>query len=208
MGSLFVRYDSTSTHGNSPNSWCLYLRDYLNSDGTQWRILLDTEEFITTSEQAIADIRGIKTNESSPTVFSKGYRPVYLFYINQDTLIVQQEEEKQQHITLEDYTFDEEEEGEEEEEEEEESCMHCGIKEIINDVNDMFFCELCNRGVHQLCEDPPILSFEKQVEPWYCRACSKIQGVPLPTPPEENTLFTFHNTTVSIPEKRKREQQE
>lgn len=136
-----------------------------------------------TSEQALADIRGMITDKTMPSVFSKDYRPVYLFYGNLDLLMAKDEHV----ITLDDYTFDDEYEYEspdqvqpaEEPPEEEESCMHCGIKEIVNDVNDMFFCEYCNRGVHQLCEEPPIAAAEKDLDPWYCRGCCKVQNIPL-----------------------------
>jgi hypothetical protein len=45
MGALMLRYDSTSTKGTSPKSWCLYLRSYMDdADGSIWRILLDDDE--------------------------------------------------------------------------------------------------------------------------------------------------------------------
>jgi hypothetical protein len=139
---------------------------------------------------------------------------VYLFYGNLDLLL-----SKDEHvITLEDYTFDDEYEYEsvdqaqpnEEPPEEDEACMHCGIKEIVNDVNDMFFCEYCNRGVHQFCEEPPILAAEKELDPWYCRTCCRAQNIPIPSfnssrlediPEEKSPL-----PSVSI--KRKRDDEE
>lgn len=40
MGALMVRYDSLQTEGYAPNSWCLYLRDYIESStGSVWRVL-------------------------------------------------------------------------------------------------------------------------------------------------------------------------
>lgn len=143
--------------------------------------------------QAIADIRGTP-NECSE--FSKDYRPVYLFYGNLDILQRRDQESQNHIITLEDYTFDEE--YEEQTVEEDEICMRCGIKDIIDDVNDIFFCENCNRGVHQLCENPPIQAFEKEVDPWYCRSCCRVKDIPIPTAP-----------SASLPSaKRKREEDE
>jgi hypothetical protein len=154
------------------------------------------------SEQALADIRGVAIDNTLPTEFSKDYKPVYLFYGNLDLLL----SKDQQVITLEDYTFDDEYEYEpldqeyiQDPPEEDETCMHCGIKEIVNDVNDMFFCEYCNRGVHQLCEEPPIHASEKDIDPWYCRTCCKAQNIPIPSssiPEEEGT------PSVSIKRKR------
>lgn len=112
---------------------------------------------------------------------------MYLFYGNLDML---QRREQQEHtITLEDYTFEEDDDLPPEEEDNE-FCMHCGIKEIINDLNDMFFCENCNRGVHQLCEDPPIQNYEKEVDPWFCRSCSRVKDLPIPPPPSSKRKRT------------------
>lgn len=45
MGALLVRYDSSASEGNAPNAWCLYLRDYMNSeDGNMWRVILKDNE--------------------------------------------------------------------------------------------------------------------------------------------------------------------
>lgn len=175
-----------------------------------------------TSDQALADIRGAIENKASPSEFSKDYRPVYLFYGNLD--ISQQLQQPLQGgetaqdgshvITLEDYTFDDEydqllQEPEQEfPQEEEELCKHCGIKDIVEDINDMFFCELCNQGVHQFCEDPPIQKFEKDVDPWWCRACSKAQNIPIPT---AASFFRLHTENEAMNDenalKRKREEE-
>ncbi|KAK4509712.1 uncharacterized protein ATC70_007014 [Mucor velutinosus] len=198
LGALMVRYDSIASRGSAPRSWCLYLRDYVeNADGTVWRILLEDGETRVTSDQALADIRGALESETFPSEFSKDYRPVYLFYGNLDISQPPQQPQKgggeaaqdgSHVITLDDYTFDDDydqllqqEPQQDIPHEEEELCKHCGIKDIIDDINDMFFCELCNQGVHQLCEDPPIQQFEKNVDPWWCRACSKAQNIPIPT---------------------------
>lgn len=151
-----------------------------------------------TSDQALADIRGVLESKTPPSEFSKDYRPVYLFYRNLDILPQPQQshqgggggtaQDASHIITLEDYTFDDDYDQLLQQEpqqnipkEEEELCKHCGIKDIVEDINDMFFCELCNQGVHQLCEDPPIQPFEQKVDPWWCRACSKAQNIPIPT---------------------------
>lgn len=63
---------------------------------------------------------------------------------------------------------------------ENEVCKHCGISDSIDDVNTIFFCDLCDLGVHQLCENPPISSYEMHIDPWYCRDCSKLIGSTLP----------------------------
>lgn len=103
-------------------------------------------------------------------------------------------------ITLEDYTFDDDDEYRQDQlipseqdtpQEEDEACKHCGIKDIIEDCNDMFFCELCNQGVHQLCEVPPIEMFEKELDPWYCRTCCKAQNIPIPTAPPAPSSQSF-----------------
>ncbi|OBZ88160.1 hypothetical protein A0J61_03793 [Choanephora cucurbitarum] len=136
----------------------------------------------------MADIRGLTTTNQTtqPTDFSKAYRPVYVFYVNLALL----QAEQSQGITLEDYTL-------EEEEEESIPCMHCGIKEIADDINDIFFCESCHQGVHQLCEDPPIQSFELKIDPWYCRTCCRNKNLPIPI--LEDTFLSH---------KRKREEEE
>lgn len=59
---------------------------------------------------------------------------------------------------------------------EDELCKHCGISDTIDDINTIFFCDLCELGVHQLCEDPPISAYEVEIDPWYCRSCTKIIG--------------------------------
>ncbi|CAO3608704.1 unnamed protein product [Cunninghamella echinulata] len=59
---------------------------------------------------------------------------------------------------------------------EDELCKHCGIPDTVDDINTIFFCDLCELGVHQLCEDPPISAYEVEIDPWYCRSCTKIIG--------------------------------
>jgi hypothetical protein len=129
---------------------------------------------------------------------------VYLFYINQaliaPTTVVEEEvKETEQHITLDDYTFDDEydyllnEQQDQQQstltqEELEETCLHCYNKDAHDPGNDMFLCDNCNRGVHQLCENPPIEDFEKEADPWYCRSCSEKLNIPLPVPPKESSF--------------------
>lgn len=162
-----------------------------------------------TSDQALADIRGTPVETIQSSEFSKDYRPVYLFYVNQ-ARVIQPEVENGQHITLEDYTFDEDEYEyvpEEKSAEENEKCIHCGISDIVEDVNDIFFCELCDQPVHQFCEDPPIQAFEKNIDPWYCRACCVKQNLPFPSPPQldQDTLLQHLS---ALPVKRKHEDEE
>ncbi|ORX47206.1 hypothetical protein DM01DRAFT_1339223 [Hesseltinella vesiculosa] len=63
------------------------------------------------------------------------------------------------------------------------TCKVCHIADSIDNVNTIFFCDDCDQGVHQLCEDPPIQSFEMDLDPWYCRHCLARKGLPIPTPP-------------------------
>ncbi|CEP11631.1 hypothetical protein [Parasitella parasitica] len=162
-------------------------------DDTDYHLL---GALMATSDQTLADIRGAIENETSPSEFSRDYRPVYLFYGNLDILQTSQKDDQNANnvITLEDYTFDDEYAQDQfllphDTKEEAELCKHCGIKDIVEDINDMFFCELCNQGVHQLCEEPPMEAFEKDVDPWYCRACCKAQNIPIPSrPSDENAL--------------------
>lgn len=83
-------------------------------------------------------------------------------------------------ITLEDYTFDDDEYTYEDPQIEDAICKHCGIPDIAEDINNIFFCDECHMGVHQLCEDPPIATFEQDIDPWYCRECSRRNGLPIP----------------------------
>ncbi|KAI9253710.1 hypothetical protein EDC94DRAFT_619537 [Helicostylum pulchrum] len=203
MGALMARYDSTASNGSLSNCWCLYLRDYVESDGNLWRIIVNDTEHTVPSEQALADIRGTCYESILPSEFSKEYRPIYLFYINQDKLLSSPAEE---HITLDDYTFDEEDEYLDDTQpsniEEDESCMHCGIKDIVNDINDIFFCENCNKGVHQLCEKPAVQAFEKNIDPWFCRTCCAFKNIPIPVA-SQSLLSVLQ---PSPPIKRKREE--
>ncbi|KAI8643171.1 hypothetical protein BD408DRAFT_342904 [Parasitella parasitica] len=192
LGALMVRYDSTASRGSASRSWCLYLRDYIeDEDGSTWRILLEDGESRVVSDQTLADIRGARENKTSPSEFSRDYRPVYLFYGNLDISQTSQMDDQNGNnvITLEDYTFDDEYDQDQlllpqGAREEEEACKHCGIKDIVEDINDIFFCESCNQGVHQLCEEPPVEAFEKDVDPWYCRSCCKAQNIPVPSLPQ------------------------
>lgn len=161
-------------------------------------------------EQALIDIQGIEGQSE----FSVDYKPVYLFYGNPEMLTapLQEElEERQQtvpdanQITWEDYTFEEDYTPEEEPTQEESSiCIHCGIEDIVEDVNDIFICESCENGVHQLCENPPIQNYEKEIDPWYCRSCCRAKGLPIPQQPsslkrkrEEELVVSLNNTTKS-----------
>ncbi|RCH94699.1 hypothetical protein CU097_012236 [Rhizopus azygosporus] len=210
MGALLVRYDGTS--------WCLYLRDYIESpEGTSWRILGSDEEKRITCEQALADIQGTETTGAlTQSEFSKDYRPVYLFYGNQDVLTMPLQDETEhdnqqtapenndQQITWEDFSFDEDYAYADSAQEENAICIHCGIEDIVNDVNDIFICESCENGVHQLCEDPPIQNYEKDIDPWYCRACCRAKNLPIPQMPpppsakrkREEEAVTYLNKTL------------
>lgn len=141
-----------------------------------------------------------------PSPASKNYRPVYLFYCNEKMMANvpnpegAAEEEKNKGsipsggdnmITLEDYTFDEE-YMYEDPEMEDASCKHCGIPDIAEDINNMFFCDECHMGVHQLCEDPPVASFEQEIDPWYCRDCSRRKGMPIPPKRPAQDTFAEH----------------
>lgn len=127
-----------------------------------------------------------------------------MFYINEVKLAPEPVEE---HITLEDYTFDEDYQYIDEQPtylsvDQDQVCMHCGTTDS-DDMNDMFVCDYCNKGVHQLCENPPIQEFEKQVDPWYCRSCSALQNIPIPNVSE--TLKTLLQSPVL---KRKRDEED
>ncbi|KAG1444221.1 hypothetical protein G6F56_010385 [Rhizopus delemar] len=179
MGAIMVNNECTTC--------CLYLRDYAESpEGRNWRVFGLEEEKRISCEQAIIDIRGKGKYELSS--FSIGYKPVYLFYGNREMLttpLEEHSEETQQavpddsQITWEDYTF-ENNVYVEPTHEESLLCIHCGIEDIIDDVNDIFICESCENGVHQLCENPPVQNYEKEIDPWYCRACCKLKNLPIP----------------------------
>ncbi|KAF7727697.1 nuclear mRNA export, poly(A)+RNA binding protein [Apophysomyces ossiformis] len=191
MGALMVRYDSLQNEGYTPHSWCLYLRDYIESStGSVWRVLGADTELRISSPQALADIRGCQYNNIEPSTISQDYRPVYLFYCNQDVVQGGGDEETKNDqgtaeegaagvITWDDYTFYED----EEEEIDDAVCKICGIAETKDNINTIFFCDHCSEGVHQLCEDPPIAQYEMDIDPWFCRACSSRLGIPLPSGP-------------------------
>lgn len=51
MGALMARYDSSVSNGSAPDSWCLYLRDYVDSDGSAWRVIYaDKENTVSTAK--------------------------------------------------------------------------------------------------------------------------------------------------------------
>ncbi|KAI7860093.1 hypothetical protein BDC45DRAFT_431802 [Circinella umbellata] len=202
MGALMHRYDPQEPQ------WEFYLRDFIsNDDGKLWRVLSDhnaeRNEIKITSDQALADIRGECYFDEHgelfpPRAHSRAFRPVYLFYCNRNMVVEtmkpaqeevgqttqQQEGENimtESGITLADYILDEEDRRYVyDNPEDDKVCKVCGIDEIIEDVNNMFYCDQCDLGVHQLCEDPPVQQFETEVDPWYCRECSRQKGIPLP----------------------------
>lgn len=50
MGALMARYDSSASNGSAPDCWCLYFRDYVDSDGSAWRVIYtDKEHTVSTS---------------------------------------------------------------------------------------------------------------------------------------------------------------
>ncbi|KAI8991505.1 hypothetical protein BDF20DRAFT_812484 [Mycotypha africana] len=235
MGVLLVRLEDVALSKPTANTWCLYLRDYRgnNADGSLWRVISkDKEEQATiSSDQALADITGQIYGYCNPTVFSRDYRPAYLFYGNIDMLdqssyspVAQVDSIKQQQaeehcnnqdtrnnggtITFADYTFDDD--GYDPNDfgvdyaysateapiEDDTACYHCGKKDEFPN-NDIFLCDLCNQGFHQLCEDPPIDNSEIQLDPWYCRTCSKAQNIPLPNLPSSSTRSPCYETTTT-----------
>ncbi|CAO3597889.1 unnamed protein product [Absidia cylindrospora] len=118
------------------------------------------------------------------------------------------QQNKDQCITFEDYTFEndgddgnnmdyviQDDEDDDDDDMAMEMCKHCGIPESIDDINTIFFCDECNLGVHQLCEQPPIAMFEMNIDPWYCRDCCARKGLPLPTPPHYITPVSETTTT-------------
>ncbi|ORZ18816.1 hypothetical protein BCR42DRAFT_449956 [Absidia repens] len=241
MGALMVKSDTTQSTGAIEDDWYLYLRDYTaDVSGSNWRIIKGTIvtngeiEMRISSHQVLADLRGVnvKNNqglECVPSPASDNYRPVYLFYCNNDiisrsahntletnsapsssentqhnynkaTRSSNVEQNKEQSITFEDYSFENDgddgnnmeyviQDGDDDDDDDiaMEMCKHCGIPESIDDINTIFFCDECNLGVHQLCEQPPIAMFEMNIDPWYCRDCCARKGLPLPTPPHYMT---------------------
>ncbi|KAJ1679987.1 hypothetical protein EV182_000916 [Spiromyces aspiralis] len=49
-------------------------------------------------------------------------------------------------------------------------CKECSGDEEGED-NQIFVCDSCDQGIHQLCQDPPIPSTDINVDPWYCADC-------------------------------------
>ncbi|KAI9255608.1 hypothetical protein BDA99DRAFT_442087 [Phascolomyces articulosus] len=169
------------------------------------------------SDQALADIQGGDVvdkngNRMQPSTYTQAFRPIYLFYCNR-TMVVESmnagnmtptattttmqggQSSNEQYtttgsgITLADYILDEDEQQYSyENPEDDKACKICGIEDIIEDVNNMFYCDECNLGVHQFCEDPPIQQFETEIDPWFCRECSRRRGIPLPQPINEQAL--------------------
>ncbi|KAI9494019.1 hypothetical protein BDB00DRAFT_787459 [Zychaea mexicana] len=100
--------------------------------------------------------------------------------------------EEESGITLADYILDEDDQHYMyENPDDDKVCKVCGIDEIIEDVNNMFYCDHCNLGVHQLCEDPTIAQFETELDPWYCRECSRQKGLPMPQPKDQQALLVL-----------------
>ncbi|KAI8137412.1 hypothetical protein BJV82DRAFT_674761 [Fennellomyces sp. T-0311] len=205
MGALMRRYDDLQPE------WQLYLRDYISSDnGKLWRILAelnsDRLETKITSDQAMADIRGegVLNDQGQPvepSTSSRAFRPIYLFYCNRDMVAesvnsleggtetqAPNENPTESGITLADYVLDDDRGYVYENPEDDKTCKVCGIDEIVEDLNNMYYCDSCNLGVHQLCEDPPIADFEVELDPWYCRECSRLKGIPLPRPNHLNDM--------------------
>jgi hypothetical protein len=139
------------------------------------------------------------------------YRPVYLFYCNNDIVSRSAEEiiapkpsPSTNGVTLADYSFDDDQaEMDYEVDDDVEPCKYCGIPDSIDDINTIFFCDECNQGVHQLCEQPPISAFEMDVDPWYCRDCCRRLGRALPIPPPYMSITgdaaPLASTTDTIP---------
>ncbi|KAI8339957.1 hypothetical protein BC941DRAFT_348609 [Chlamydoabsidia padenii] len=209
MGALMVKLDGTHINDTTQNGWYLYLRDYMVDDiGSTWRVIKGTSAHDDiSSHQVLADLRGtnIKNDdglECHPSPTSNDFRPVYLFYCNNDIVSRsakdmmidtgepsdnQATENNESSITLADYAFGDD-DGDnnlqyDEDKWDMDLCKYCGIGESIDNVNTIFFCDECNLGVHQLCEQPTIGAFEMDIDPWYCRDCSRSKGLPMPIPP-------------------------
>jgi len=54
-------------------------------------------------------------------------------------------------------------------------CCICGSGEATDD-NDLALCDRCNRGFHQRCHTPPIVSFGGPDEDWFCGECRAAMG--------------------------------
>lgn len=50
------------------------------------------------------------------------------------------------------------------------SCCVCGGGDATDD-NDLALCDRCNRGFHQRCHRPPVLTFGREDENWFCADC-------------------------------------
>lgn len=210
MGALMRRYDDSMQAIHGGEQWCLYIRDYIYNDaGTVWRVISEAKasddskpaERRIHSSQALADIRGVSTPADDgssilePTDQSRVYRPVYLFYSNRE--LVDQSlhgtinaaatekpptEQEGGVITMEDYLLDEDVEYDEEMDVDDTVCKVCQIPDIIDNINNMFYCDNCNLGIHQLCAEPHIADYEVDIDPWYCRECCRDKGLPIPPP--------------------------
>ncbi|KAI7885339.1 hypothetical protein K492DRAFT_234136 [Lichtheimia hyalospora FSU 10163] len=232
MGALMRRYDDSMQAVHGGEQWCLYIRDYIYNDaGTVWRIISEAKahgdskpaETRIHSSQALADIRGVTTPTDDgsgvlePSDQSRVYRPIYLFYSNRE--LVEQslhgntlatttdnpptEQQGGGVITMEDYLLDEDVEYGDDMEVDDTVCKVCQIPDIIDNINNMFYCDNCNLGIHQLCAEPPIANYEVDIDPWYCRECCRDKGLPIP-PPQPSIHTTPFQDQLGI--KRKREE--
>ncbi|KAI8093019.1 uncharacterized protein BX664DRAFT_260136 [Halteromyces radiatus] len=221
MGALMVKYDAIQMNGMMENAWYLYLRDYMDDvTGSIWRVLHAGDQDIEmriSSHQVLADIRGSSVQNTQgvmckPSPTSNDYRPVYLFYCNNDmisrlseqclesgksTVSMNGLESKHETINNDEANGYMMEYEQEHDELDMDPCKYCGIPESIDDINTIFFCDHCNQGVHQLCEQPPIAAFEMDIDPWYCRECCAMKGLPLPTPPP--FISSSSSSTLPIP---------
>lgn len=209
-----------------------------NDAGTVWRVISETRANDDTkpaetrihSSQALADIRGVTTPTDDgsgvlePSDQSRVYRPVYLFYSNRELV------EQSLHgtlatptttttdnassesggggggvITMEDYLLDED---EEDMDVDDTVCKVCQIPDIIDNINNMFYCDNCNLGIHQLCADPPIANYEVDIDPWYCRECCRDKGLPIPPPHPSSSSASTLTLQDQLGTKRKRQEEQ
>jgi len=50
-------------------------------------------------------------------------------------------------------------------------CCVCRGKDAT-DENDLALCDMCDRGFHQQCHDPPVSSFGTSEDQWFCAECT------------------------------------
>eukprot|EP00747_Dinoflagellata_sp_TGD_P144491 gnl/TRDRNA2_/TRDRNA2_176503_c2_seq12.p1 gnl/TRDRNA2_/TRDRNA2_176503_c2~~gnl/TRDRNA2_/TRDRNA2_176503_c2_seq12.p1 ORF type:complete len:630 (+),score=125.94 gnl/TRDRNA2_/TRDRNA2_176503_c2_seq12:136-2025(+) len=76
-------------------------------------------------------------------------------------------------------------------------CWVCG-KGDTGDNNDIALCDRCDRAFHQKCHDPPVRSFGRFDDQWFCAPCSaelaKMRGVRMPI-----DSFVWAHLSVSQP---------